>query len=84
MLGGYRAPKQTWAERQVAQEIVSELGGHALALDVTGAMLRFEPYAELLARLRNPGDDELELAAGLKEELPTGHERSISATLAPA
>ena len=66
----------------VARSMVQELGGHALALDVVGAMLRYESFGELLAHLREPGEDALELAARLREELPTGHERSISATLA--
>jgi tetratricopeptide (TPR) repeat protein len=80
VLGAHRAPADD-AERHLARQIVAELGGHALALDVTGALLRFESYAELLDGLQRPDYDSAELAARLHGHLPTGHERSISATL---
>ena len=68
-------------EIQAARAIVSELGGHPLAIDVAGATLRLQSYRELLDHLLDPSEDELELAANLREELPTGRERSISTTL---
>jgi tetratricopeptide (TPR) repeat protein len=68
-------------ERAAAKAVVEELGGHALAVDVAGATLRFQSYSELLEHLLDPSEDELELAAELREELPTGKERSISSTL---
>jgi tetratricopeptide (TPR) repeat protein len=80
MLSARRAPADA-EELAAARAVVSELGGHALALDVAGGTLRFQSYSELLEHLRDPTEDELELAAELCEELPTGRERSISATL---
>ena len=68
-------------ERQAAWALVEELGGHALAIDVAGALVELESFAAVLEALRNPTDDALELAAKLSGELPTGHERSIAATL---
>ena len=68
-------------ELAAAKAVVAELGGHALAIDVAGATLRFQSFAELLDRLSDLSSDELELAAELREELPTGRERSISSTL---
>ena len=75
-----RAPS-TERELDSARRVVEELGGHALAIDVAGATLRFQSFGELLAALADPTHDELELAAALREELPTGRERSISQTL---
>ncbi len=68
-------------DRTAAEGLVDDLGGHVLALDVAGAALRFQSFRELHAALANPDADELELAAALQEELPTGHERSIATTL---
>jgi hypothetical protein len=68
-------------ELAAAKAVVQELGGHALAIDVAGATLRFQTYSELMERLGDLSEDELELAAELREELPTGKERSISSTL---
>ena len=68
-------------ELAAAKAVVEALGGHALAIDVAGATLRFQSYSELLDHLLDPTEDELELAAELREELPTGRERSISSTL---
>jgi tetratricopeptide (TPR) repeat protein len=76
-----RRPPKDVTELEAARQIVAELGGHALAIDVAGATLRFQSFTELLAHLLDPTQDELELAAALREELPTGRERSISATL---
>jgi Tetratricopeptide repeat/TIR domain len=81
LLSTWREPADA-GENLAARAVAEELGGHALALDVAGATLRFQAYNELLERLREPTADELELAAQLREVLPTGHERSISATLA--
>jgi tetratricopeptide (TPR) repeat protein len=68
-------------EFEAARRVVTELGGHALAIDVAGATLRFQSFSELLEHLLDSTTDELELAAALKEELPTGRERSITSTL---
>jgi tetratricopeptide (TPR) repeat protein len=76
-----RRPTSDVDELEAAARIVAELGGHALAIDVAGATLRFQSFGELLENLLDPEQDELELAAALKEELPTGRERSISTTL---
>ncbi len=69
------------AELEAARRIVAELGGHPLAIDVAGATLRFQSFVELLEHLLDSTTDELELAAALKEELPTGRGRSITSTL---
>jgi len=65
--------------------LAEDLGGHAQALDVTGAALRAEIGArsvqEYRRALARPTDDELELAAELSDALPNGHERSITVTL---
>jgi tetratricopeptide (TPR) repeat protein len=76
-----RRPPKDEKELEAARQVVAELGGHALAIDVAGATLRFQSFTELLAHLLDPTQDELELAAALREELPTGRERSISSTL---
>jgi tetratricopeptide (TPR) repeat protein len=68
------------AEAGVAADIVRELGGHPLAIDVAGASLQFQTYGQLLGRLRENATGELEMAAELREALPTGHDRSIAAT----
>jgi hypothetical protein len=80
MLRARRVPADE-EELAAAEAIVAELGGHALAIDVAGATLRFQSYSALREHLLDPTEDELELAAALREELPTGSERSISATL---
>ena len=76
-----RRPPKDEMELEAAKQVVADLGGHALAIDVAGATLRFQSFTELLTHLLDPTQDELELAAALKEELPTGRERSISSTL---
>ena len=70
-------------EQTAAQQIVELLGYHPLAVDVAGSYLAqgvdvFESYRQALA---NPMEDAVEFGKVLKENLPTGHERSISATL---
>ena len=42
------------------------------------------PYADFLAALAEPGEDELEFAAELADALPTGHQPSIANTLLPS
>lgn len=69
------------AEASAADEIVEDLGCHALAVDVASAAVRLQGYAQLRDGLRDLSADELELAARLRDELPTGHERSIAVTL---
>jgi tetratricopeptide (TPR) repeat protein len=80
VLTSHRTPS-TDDELEAARRVVEELGGHALAIDVAGATLRFQSFGDLLANLEDSTHDELELAAALREELPTGRERSISRTL---
>jgi len=72
-------------ELVAAREIVQELGGHALAVDVAGAALgtarewtSFEAFRRLLL---DQTADALDLAAEFAGELPSGHERSIAATI---
>jgi tetratricopeptide (TPR) repeat protein len=85
LLSRHRAPLGP-DEQQAAIELVADLGGHALALDVAGAALRAErgvrSYEEYRAALTDPQMDELEFAAGLVGQLPGGHEASIVRTLA--
>jgi hypothetical protein len=73
------------AEERAAEEIVADLGGHALALDITGAALAHGAglltFVQFRDRLRAPDADELELAGELIGALPTGHEASIAATI---
>lgn len=65
-----------------ARAICAELGCHALAIDVTAALIRRRGYAKVLENLRQPDRDALEFAATqFREALPNGHERSIAATL---
>lgn len=74
------------AEHKSARGLVSDLGGHALALDVAGAALHAErgvrSYAQYRAALEDPHRAELEVAASLAGELPGGHEASVATTLA--
>ncbi|WP_310463105.1 toll/interleukin-1 receptor domain-containing protein [Sphaerotilus sp.] len=66
----------------MARAICAELGCHALAIDVTAALIRRRGYAKVLENLRQPDRDALEFAATqFREALPNGHERSIAATL---
>ena len=72
-------------DTEAARGLVRDLGGHALAIDVTGAALAAErglrSFADYRTALADPSSDELELASRLAGELPTGHERSIVSTL---
>lgn len=71
--------------RAAAQGLVSDLGGHPLALAVAGHRLGAEAgmrsFAEYRDALAERAEDELELADELKPQLPNGHESSIAATL---
>jgi len=72
-------------ERAAARGIVADLGGHALALAVTGAAAAqgagLTSFAELRAELADRSGDELEELRELAGALPTGHETSIARTL---
>ena len=73
------------AERDAAEGLVSDLGGHALAIDVAGSALLenrgIMSFADYRAALAIPTPDELELAAQYAGLLPSGHEASIASTL---
>jgi len=73
------------AEVGAARLIVSALGGSALALDVAGATLAAavstKAFSDFHRSLSDESSDVLDLAAELSGELPTGHERSIAATI---
>ena len=72
-------------EREDAKGLVEDLGRHALALDVAGHfLLKTRGFATLRSEVTHEGsgNDPLGvLAAGLKGQLPGGHEKSIVATL---
>jgi hypothetical protein len=85
LLAKHRQP-DSLEERQAAAGLVSDLGGHALALDVAGAALKAElgirTYAQWRTALAAPTPDELEIATHYTGELPSGHEPSVATTLA--
>ncbi|UJS21207.1 MAG: toll/interleukin-1 receptor domain-containing protein [Candidatus Brocadia sp.] len=72
-------------EEDAARMLTEDLGYHALAVDVAGALLDakkgLESFAEFRKKLVDTQRDELEYASKLKEILPTGHEKSIASTL---
>lgn len=68
-------------EEKAAREIIDMLGYHALAIDIAASAIQFQSYSEFLEGLKNPEEDELELAAELTGQLPNGHEPSIATTL---
>jgi tetratricopeptide (TPR) repeat protein len=78
-------PARSDQEQADATALVTDLGYHALAIDVAGAALRTQTglasFAEFRAALQDPSEDELELAGDLAPALPGGHEASIAATL---
>jgi hypothetical protein len=78
----HRPPKSP-AEEAAAHKIVKALGYHPLAVDVAGGYLGqgLQGFEEYLKELESDDKDAEELGAVLKESLPTGHERSIGATL---
>jgi len=82
LLTSRRAPEGS-AQEQAAREIVRELGRHPLAIEIAAAFLAkgIMNFAEYLDELRRDDQDALEYGAMLREGLPTGHERSIAATL---
>jgi tetratricopeptide (TPR) repeat protein len=73
-------------EQHAARGLVEDLGGHALAVDVAGAALAAEHglrgCADYRTSLSDPHRDELEFAKEFADELPSGHEASITTTLA--
>jgi tetratricopeptide (TPR) repeat protein len=85
LLATHRSPEGPDEER-AARDLVEDLGRHALALDVAGAALSVERGVRSYAAYRDahadPSADELELATHLVGELPGGHEKSITTTLA--
>lgn len=84
LLTARRAPEDD-AERAAARGIVADLGGHALALALTGAAASagagLTSYAELRRDLADPREDELEAFGPLAGALPTGAETSIARAL---
>lgn len=77
-----RAPRDlTEAEKAWAREIVTALGGHALAVDLARHLAQRGGYRRLAEGLMTPDAAALELAAQLRLELPNGHEASVAATL---
>jgi hypothetical protein len=71
------------AEESATHRTVELLGCHPLAVEVAGSYLAqgVEGYESYVNALESPTEDAVEFGALLKESLPTGHERSISATL---
>jgi hypothetical protein len=84
LLCSRRAPVGS-VEQAAAEGIAQDLGYHALAADVTAAALAAQAgmvsFGEFRANLSNPGQDELELAAEFSDLLPSGHEKSVAATM---
>ena len=68
------------ADRITSDAICTLLGDHALAVDVTAALVDRRGLAAVREALRHPGRDALALAALLDEALPNGHQRHIAAT----
>ena len=68
------------AETVTADAICTLLGCHALAVDVTAALVKRRGLTQVLDNLQQPGRDALALAAQLDEALPNGHQRPIAAT----
>ena len=82
LLTARRAPEGS-PQQEAAREIVRELGRHPLAIEIAAAFLAkgIMNFAKYLDELRRDDQDALEYGAILREGLPTGHERSIAATL---
>ena len=82
LLCSHRKPASS-AEESAAQRIVELLGCHPLALEVAGSYLAqgVEGFESYIDALTNPLEDAVEFGNLLKESLPTGHDRRISATL---
>ncbi|MCK6374218.1 MAG: toll/interleukin-1 receptor domain-containing protein, partial [Zoogloea sp.] len=67
-------------EAGLADEICKLLGFHALAVDVTAALVERRGLAGTLEALERADQDVLDLAAQFEEALPNGHQRHIAAT----
>ena len=67
-------------EAVTADAICGLLGHHALAVDVTAALVDRRGLVAVLQALQHPDRDALALAAQLDEALPNGHQRHIAAT----
>jgi len=65
---------------RAAEEICATLGYHALAVDVTAALVDRRGLDGTLKALKRSDQDVLELAAHFEEALPNGHQRNIAAT----
>jgi len=68
------------ADANTADAICALLGHHALAVDVTAALVDRRGLSAVLQALEHPDRDALELAAQLDEALPNGHQRHITST----
>ncbi len=81
----HRRKPQSDSEKEQAMLLIQDLGGHALAIDVAGALLaRSEgllTFEGFRAELAQKDEDALELAAALADVLPNGHNASIASTL---
>jgi tetratricopeptide (TPR) repeat protein len=75
-----RQRRLTPEDAAVADQICAALGYHALAVDVTAALIERRGLEGTLHALRNPDRDALALAAQFDEALPNGHQREIAAT----
>lgn len=82
LLSFHRTPRSD-DEMEQARGLVRDLGRHALACEVTGALLATGAYsiAKYRLLLASPSEDALRLSANLKGVLPHDHEASIAATL---
>lgn len=85
LLTTHRKPT-TPDETTAAHALATDVGHHPLALDVLAGLIRLDtnstPYAQWRTRLAGPGDTTFDTRAdALKEQLPTGCERSITRVL---
>ncbi len=70
----------TAEEVEAADTICAALGHHALAVDVTAALVQRRGLEGTLKALNRTDQDVLDLAAQFEEALPNGHQRHIAAT----
>jgi NB-ARC domain len=70
-------------EETAARQLTEALGYHPLAVEVAGSYLDKVGigFRQYLDELTDSSKDALEIGAGLRENLPTGHDRSITQTL---